>query len=95
MAEYIERGRVYELLRKMPVPWGRSWVSLMDDIICAVDKIPAADVREERHGKWEYIQSDKHGIFMYVLNATEFIRLNSSSAIGSAKMDGEVVDSDV
>jgi len=63
MAEYIERGKVYELIQKMPVPWGKRWDETVDDIIRAVDKIPAADVREERHGQWEYIQSEKHGNF--------------------------------
>ncbi len=55
MAEYIDREALIKRLTATGAmcDWG---LSLIKDE-------PAADVRPERHAKWEFIQSENHGNF--------------------------------
>ena len=65
MAEYIEREKVHRLVRYLNrYAWNnpdkskyRTTVDI-DDVQFGIDKIPAADVVEVRHGKWDYDISD-------------------------------------
>jgi len=58
MAEYIERQKVYEMLHAIggcgakPESWADGWDKAIDTAIKELAKIPAADVRPERHGRW-------------------------------------------
>jgi len=60
MTEYIERAAVHELVKSIPHyqmfnydrTESRRGIS-PDDVDFGVDKIPAADVAEVRHGRWE------------------------------------------
>lgn len=45
--EYIERREVYSEINKLPLTEDAAM-----EILWAVDKIPTADVRPERHGCW-------------------------------------------
>ena len=61
MKEYIERAAVHELVKCLPKYQMFSYdrtESLVginpDDIDFGVDKIPAADVAEVRHGRWVF-----------------------------------------
>ena len=52
MAEYIERGAVRKLTLAAALAYGREpnqYVSFLDEL----ENIPAADVAEVRHGRWE------------------------------------------
>ena len=59
MTEYIERAAVHELVKSIPHyqmfnydrTESRRGIS-PDDVDFGVDKIPAADVAEVRHGRW-------------------------------------------
>ena len=59
MKEYIERAAVHELVKSIPHyqmfnydrTESRRGIS-PDDVDFGVDKIPAADVAEVRHGRW-------------------------------------------
>lgn len=60
MKEYIERAAVHELVKRIPkyemFNYDRTTALLgidPDDVDFGVDKIPAADVVEVRHGRWE------------------------------------------
>ncbi len=62
MAEYLEREKLLEILRYRgtqyaPKPFEGGFVSgwheAIDEIESDVEDIPAADVRPERHGRWE------------------------------------------
>lgn len=67
MAEYIDRAKVKELIKnfgKGAVEDGQKKLDPVDDIILlagAVDLIPAAEAAKVRHGKWDYIGTDKKG----------------------------------
>ena len=60
MKEYIERAAIHELVKRIPKyemfnydrTESRRGIS-PDDVDFGVDKIPAADVVEVRHGRWE------------------------------------------
>lgn len=60
MKEYIERAAVHDLVKSLPEyhmfnydrTESRRGIS-PDDVDFGVDKIPAADVVEVRHGRWE------------------------------------------
>lgn len=45
--EYIERQEVYSEINKLPLTEDAAM-----EILWAIDDIPTADVRPERHGKW-------------------------------------------
>lgn len=54
MAEYIERGAVRKLTLAAALAYGREpnqYVSFLDEL----ENIPAADVAEVRHGRWEFL----------------------------------------
>lgn len=60
MVEYIERAAVHDLVKRLPEYHMFSYdrtESLIgispDDVDFGVDEIPAADVVEVRHGRWE------------------------------------------
>ena len=60
MKEYIERAAVHELVKRIPkykmFNYDRTTALLgidPDDVDFGVDKIPAADVVEVRHGRWK------------------------------------------
>lgn len=63
MPEYIEREKVHRLVRSLKrYGWNnpdkskyRTTVDI-DDVQFGIDKIPAADVVEVRHGKWKLKQ---------------------------------------
>ena len=65
MTEYIERAAVHELVKSIPHyqmfnydrTESRRGIS-PDDVDFGVDKIPAADVVEVRHGRWIGIEYD-------------------------------------
>lgn len=48
MAEYIEREKAIEAMKKAPVAFMGTLNALMD----LIEDIPAADVREVKRGKW-------------------------------------------
>ena len=59
MAEYIEREKVHRLVRSLTqYTWTNPDKSKyrvtvgIDDVQFSIDKIPAADVAEVRHGEW-------------------------------------------
>jgi hypothetical protein len=59
MKEYIERAAVHELIKRIPgyemFSYDRTETLIgisPDDVDFGVDKIPAADVVEVRHGHW-------------------------------------------
>lgn len=64
MAEYIKRKKVYEMLNTLggcdaePESWSDGWDKAIDAAIEELDKIPAANVRSERHGHWIYQEPD-------------------------------------
>ncbi|MCM1167092.1 MAG: hypothetical protein NC401_13890 [Ruminococcus sp.] len=54
MSDFIKRETVYDLLGgapKLHIIGDVAWINIMQDLIDEVDKIPAADVRPERHGR--------------------------------------------
>ena len=59
MTEYIKREKVYEMLNDLggcgaePDTWADGWDKAIDTAIDNLEKIPAADVREVKHGFWE------------------------------------------
>ena len=60
MKEYIERAAIHELVKRIPkyemFNYDRTEALLginPDDVDFGVDKIPAADVVEVRHGRWD------------------------------------------
>lgn len=59
MAEYIEREKVYDMLNAIggcgaaPDTWADGWDKAIDTAIEELDKLPAADVQEVKHGFWE------------------------------------------
>ena len=65
MAEYIEREKVHRLVRSLKrYAWNnpdkskyRTTVDI-DEVQFGIDKIPAADVAEVRHGEWIYGEFD-------------------------------------
>lgn len=56
MAEYINREKVLKVLNSIggcgaePDSWANGWDKAIDTAISELEKIPAADVRPERHG---------------------------------------------
>lgn len=59
MKKYIERAAVHELVKRLPkyqmfnYDRTKSLIGINpDDVDFGVDKIPAADVAEVRHGRW-------------------------------------------
>lgn len=59
MSEYIDRAAVHELVKRIPkyemFNYDRTEALLginPDDVDFGVDKIPAAEVAEVRHGRW-------------------------------------------
>ena len=58
MTEYIKREKVYEMLNDLggcgaePDTWADGWDKAIDTAIDNLEKIPAADVREVKHGRW-------------------------------------------
>ena len=56
MAEYIEREKVINLLKKYGIKRGNKVYGIADigDVMISVEDIPAADVALVRHGVWEY-----------------------------------------
>lgn len=62
MAEHIEREKVYEMLNALggcgaePESWADGWDKAIDTAIDELNKIPAADVRPERHGRWKRLR---------------------------------------
>lgn len=61
MADCIEREKVYFIIDRLHGWCGNQIMAA--DLVREIRNIPAADVRPERHGKWEHIQSKKHGNF--------------------------------
>lgn len=66
MAEYIEREKVYEILNALggcgaePESWADGWDKAIDTAIDELNKIPAADIRPEKHGEWILDDSDEY-----------------------------------
>ncbi len=65
MAEYIDRNELIKRLETSISSWGRdcnsnapTMVRAYQDVLHRVKSIPAADVVEVRHGKWDYDISD-------------------------------------
>lgn len=114
MAEHIEREKAYEMLNALggcgaePESWADGWDKAIDTAIDELNKIPAADVRPEIHGRWtrhpfnttkcSYLWqcSECNGIAYWVSNGG---KLNKVKPIGykycpncGAKMDGKDTD---
>ena len=94
---YIERDKVVELIKnygKGAIEDGLRTLDPVDDIVFlakGVDLIPTADVAEVRHGKWEYIGTDKNGNVFRCSNCTNRIGLDKQTYYCpncGAKMDG-------
>lgn len=69
MAEYLEREKVLKELDMMngigdlgdsPDCWRTGWDDAITSAIAEMKKLPAADVRPERHGKWIYLDEGIH-----------------------------------
>lgn len=64
MAEYIEREKVLKVLNSIggcgaePDSWANGWDKAIDTAISELEKIPAANVRPERHGCWLPVEGD-------------------------------------
>lgn len=58
MAKYIEREKIWEMLHGIggcdaePESWADGWDKAIDAAIGELDKLPAADVQEVKHGEW-------------------------------------------
>lgn len=75
MSEYIERDLALRTIIQKQIElcpfgtYGRKYVDGYDcekfdewqEIIDGIESVPAADVEEVKHGKWEYIGTDKKG----------------------------------
>ena len=77
MKEYIERAAVHELVKSIPHyqmfnydrTESRRGIS-PDDVDFGVDKIPAADVAEVRHGRWLTTDAYPHHLYCSVCYKT-------------------------
>ena len=77
MKEYIERAAVHELVKSIPHyqmfnydrTESRRGIS-PDDVDFGVDKIPAADVAEVRHGRWMTTDAYPHHLYCSVCYKT-------------------------
>ena len=77
MTEYIERAAVHELVKSIPHyqmfnydrTESRRGIS-PDDVDFGVDKIPAADVAEVRHGRWMTTDAYPHHLYCSVCYKT-------------------------
>ncbi len=90
MAEYIEREKAIELIER----YGG------DIAVREIKRLPAADVRPERHGQWERTGSmslfDKHLVFYHCTACDRGLNCEDGDYIEfefcpfcGAKMDGE------
>lgn len=60
MAEYIERKRIYAAISRLIITksaadfthYEEGRDDAISDVLKTIEKLPAADVRPERHGKW-------------------------------------------
>lgn len=63
MAKYIKQKKVYEMLHEIggcdaePESWADGWDKAIDTAIDKLEKIPAADVQEVKHGEWIVVGS--------------------------------------
>ena len=100
MKEYIERAAVHDLVKILPkyhmFSYDRTEGMIgihPDDVDFGVDKIPAADVVEARHGRWE--MAPYNGVYDIRCSACGYcsgIRFYSSNYCPEcgARMDKEV-----
>lgn len=77
MKEYIERAAVHELVKRIPkyemFNYDRTTALLgidPDDVDFGVDKIPAAEVVEVRHGRWMTTDAYPHHLYCSVCYKT-------------------------
>lgn len=77
MKTYIERAAVHELVKRIPkyemFNYDRTTALLgidPDDVDFGVDKIPAADVAEVRHGRWMTTDAYPHHLYCSVCYKT-------------------------
>lgn len=63
MAKYVEVKKVWKMLNGLggcgaePESWTDGWDKAIDTAIGELDKIPAADMQEVKHGEWINIES--------------------------------------
>ena len=57
MADYIEREAFKQEVRRLSTHYLNEWDTL--GVLAAADRIPAADVREVKRGKWKDKRLDK------------------------------------
>lgn len=108
MAKYVKVEKVYKMLHGLgscvaePGSWAEGWGDAIDAAIEELDKLPAADVRPERHGRWviveyEYLTCSCCGDYYYTgMDSTEQAMANLIDGEipkycpnCGAKMDGE------
>lgn len=67
MTEYIEQEKVWEMLHEIggceaePESWADGWDKAIDAAINELEKMPAADVQEVKHGEWSDEMISKNG----------------------------------
>ena len=74
MAEYIEREELLYEFREIMPDIGVN--ELADELYNVALDLPAADVKEVQHGKWEYIGTDKKGYVYQCSNCAGRIGLD-------------------
>ena len=77
MKDYIERAAVHELVKRLKkyqmfsYDRTKSMIGISpDDVDFGVDKIPAADVAEVRHGRWMTTDAYPHHLYCSVCYKT-------------------------
>ena len=97
MKEYIEKAAVHDLVKSLPryqmfnYDRTKSLIGInLDDVDFGVDKIPAADVAEVRHGHWIGEIDDRDGHIWMECSECHKIRIvdDFCGACG-ARMDKE------
>ncbi len=95
MAKYIKHEKIWEMLHAIggcdaePESWADGWDKAIDTAIEELDKLPAADVQEVKHGHWENSESPYvHSCKCSVCKAYYETETNYCPRCG-AKMDGK------
>ena len=89
MAEYIERGALYEALTAAAVNDKFKSLGTWAKAICVLHDLPAADVALVVHGRWLYVDTDTEQFFLCNrCKKKEYWESNYCPNCG-ARMDGD------